>query len=193
MVSQPNLRGKRILIFQQRGWGMRVGHFLAKKLQAEGCELAALTLRRTTHNFIISQQDVNYKKILNVDEIIENPHKFIKEDDLTLEKICAELNLDSVWGLLQSNRLLVRSYGDKYFYSFSQNVSDKYIADYVKAYYSAVKNFLEEFRRQIILMAARRINPVIKIIFFRISNSYRIIQLPAKIYFSRRKAKGKLY
>ena len=149
-----DFKGKKILIFQQRGWAINVGHFLAKKLQAEGCELAALTLRRTTHNFIISQQDVNYKKILNVDEIIENPHKFIKEDDLTLEKICAELNLDSVWGLLQSNRLLVRSYGDKYFYSFSQNVSDKYIADYVKAYYSAVKNFLEEFRPDLIITAA---------------------------------------
>ena len=35
------LKGKRILIFQQRGWALTIGHFLAKKLQAEGGRLAA--------------------------------------------------------------------------------------------------------------------------------------------------------
>ena len=52
------LAGKKILIFQQRGWGMRVGHFLAQQLQAQGCNLAAITIKKTVNKFVTEQQEV---------------------------------------------------------------------------------------------------------------------------------------
>lgn len=71
------LKGKRILIFQQRGWALNIGHFLAKKLQAEGCRLAALTLKQTTHEFVLNQKEVNFEMISNIDEIKKNPRKYL--------------------------------------------------------------------------------------------------------------------
>ena len=47
------LRGKKILIFQQRSWGRGIGYFLAQQLQKEGCELAALTLQKSGHDFLL--------------------------------------------------------------------------------------------------------------------------------------------
>jgi len=70
------LKGKRILIFQQRGWAKRVGHCLALKLQQEGCQLAALTLKKLAHKIITEQKTVNYEYIVNIDEIFEYPEKF---------------------------------------------------------------------------------------------------------------------
>ena len=55
------LQGKRILIFQQRGWGKTIGRFLAKKLYDEGCYLAALTSKRSTHELIVEQPNVKYE------------------------------------------------------------------------------------------------------------------------------------
>jgi len=69
----PNLKGKKILIFQQRGWGRRIGRFLAAKLYAEGCKLAALTFKNTTHELIVKQDDAKYEMIISNDKIMSRP------------------------------------------------------------------------------------------------------------------------
>ena len=145
------LQTKRILIFQQRGWGKRIGHFLAVKLQAEGCTLGALTFKRSTHDFVTSQKEVTYEKIYSVDEVRENPAEHLGADAVTLKQICDELEIDSVWPLAMSLRHHVRSYGDKYYYGFKQNVSDEGIADYVKAMYQLVKQIFDEFRPDVVI------------------------------------------
>src|SRR3989344_375218 len=83
-ITQENkLKGKRVLIFQQRRWGLSIGHFLAKKLQSEGCTLAALTLKRTTHEFTATQKEVNYALIINNDEIMRRSKDYLRGEDFS--------------------------------------------------------------------------------------------------------------
>lgn len=147
------LSGKKILIFQQRGWAMSVGHFLANKLQAVGCCLAAVTVKKTTHEFIVSQKEVRYEQVLNLDDIIDNPAKNLAGEDISLEEICRELNIVSVWPMIHSNRFLVRSYKDKYYYGYRQNVSDEHIVLYLKAYYKQLRDLFKKFKPDLILVA----------------------------------------
>ncbi len=144
-MNNNALAGKRILIFQQRNWAVYTGHIIAKKLAAEGCRLAALTLKRSTHKYISEQKEVHYEVIINNDEIMAEPEKFLGTDDYTLAEICHNLNVDSVWPLVSTLRNHVRSYKDKYYYSFKQNVSDENIILYVKALYKCLRIFFDKF------------------------------------------------
>lgn len=153
MNDQLNLQNRRILIFQQRGWGMRIGHYLAKKLKGERCILAAITTKRCAYNFIIKQKDIDYKLVFHYDDIIDEPEKFLANDDYTLKQICDDLNIDSVWTLMQSERLYVRSYKEKYYYSYRQEVSDEDIIIHIKAAYKAVKYIFNDFKPDVILIA----------------------------------------
>ncbi|MFH1536887.1 MAG: hypothetical protein ABID45_02800, partial [Patescibacteria group bacterium] len=148
-----NLKNKRILILQQRGWAKTIGHFLAKRLQAEGCELAAITIKKTTDKFIREQKEVKYKYIVNVDEMFEDPYKILGDEKITLGEVCKELNIDSVWPLIHSNRFFIRSYKEKFFYSFKQHVSDEFIAAYLKAHYKSVRDLFKRFKPDAIFMA----------------------------------------
>ncbi|MDZ4243929.1 MAG: hypothetical protein U1C57_02385, partial [Candidatus Doudnabacteria bacterium] len=62
--------GKRILIFQQRSWGIGIGHFLAQKLKREGCRLAAITFKKSTQDFVAGQREVEYELVINDDEVL---------------------------------------------------------------------------------------------------------------------------
>jgi len=145
------LKGKRILIFQQRGWAINIGHFLAKKLQAEGCRLAALTLKRTTHEFILNQKEVKYDLVINNDEIMSRPKDYLNGEIYSLEEICKELGVDSIWPIVASLRNHVWSYKDKYYYGFKQNVPDEEIIDFVMAVYKYIKVFFNEFKPDVII------------------------------------------
>lgn len=142
---------KKILIFQQRGWAINIGHFLAKKLQDEGCRLATLTLKRTTHEFILNQTEVKYDLIINNDEIMSRPKDYLRGEIFSLEEICRELGINSIWPLVSTLRNHVRSYKDKFYYGFKQNVPDEEIIDYVVAVYKCIKDIFEKFEPEIII------------------------------------------
>lgn len=145
------LKGKRILILQQRGWAITIGQPLAIRLYAEGCRLAAVTLKRTTHDFILKQQDVPYDLVINNDEIMDEPKKFLDDNPPSLKLICNDLGIDSIWPIVMSLRNHVRSYKDKYYYSFKQNVPDEEIIQYVQATYLYISRIFQEFKPDIIL------------------------------------------
>ncbi|NUM25122.1 MAG: hypothetical protein HUU49_00690 [Candidatus Buchananbacteria bacterium] len=149
--NEFNLSGRRVLIFIQRGWGLRVGHFLAKKLQAQGCTLAALTYKKSTHQSALNQTEVKYEMIINNDEVMEDPGKYLATDDYTLEQICSDLGIDSVWPIIGTLRWHVKSYRDAYYYGYKQNVSDEEIILYVKAVYKYVNKILDEFKPEVII------------------------------------------
>jgi len=151
MSNKFSLRGKKILIFQQRGWGKGIGRFLARKLHAEGAKLAALTFKDTTHELIVSQPDVKYEYIFFGDDIMRNPQEYLAGDSYSLKDICYELGVSSIWPLVACMRLYVKSYGDKYYYGFKQNVSDEHIVDYVMAIYKNIRYFFEKFKPDIII------------------------------------------
>jgi len=147
------LNNKKILIFQQRGWALNIGHFLAKKFQAEGCKLAAITLKKSTHKFIIDQTEVKYAQIVNMDDILEYPEKYLADEKITFADICRELKIDSLWPLIYSDRWLVRSYGEKYYYSYRQYVTDEFIVTYIKAYYKVIRDLIKFFKPDLIIIA----------------------------------------
>ena len=147
-----DLKNKKVLIFQQRGWAITIGHFLAKKLQAEGCKLAAVTLKKSTHNFVLNQKEVEYKYILSIDDITNNPDDFLSRD-ISLEEICDDLGIDTIWPLINSNRQLVRSYREKYYYGYGQNVPDEHIVKYFKALCIQLKVIFDNFKPDLVIVA----------------------------------------
>lgn len=146
-----SLKGKKILIFQQRGWGKGIGRMLARDLFAEGCRIAAFTSKRSTHELILREQEAKYELVINNDELLSRPKEMLGGSDYTLEEICNDLGIDSIWPIVMSLRQYVRSYKDKYFYGFKQNVSDEGIIDYIKVLYKHIKIIFEEFRPDVII------------------------------------------
>lgn len=146
-----SLKNKKILIFQQRGWAFTIGHFLAKKLQDEGASLAAFTIKPTTHQFVINQKEVSYELVISSDEIKSRPEKYLSGDRYPLSEICDALGVDSIWPFVAAARNHVRSYKDKFYFGFKQNVSDEEIVNYVMALYKCIKNVFENFKPDLII------------------------------------------
>ncbi|PIR74182.1 MAG: hypothetical protein COU35_03940 [Candidatus Magasanikbacteria bacterium CG10_big_fil_rev_8_21_14_0_10_47_10] len=149
--QQNEFQGKRIILFQQRGWGKGIGRFLARKLYENGAVLAALTFKNTTHDLIVNQPDAKYELIINNDEIMSRPKDYLAGDRYSLEEICDALGIDSIWPVVSTLRNHVKCYKDKYYYSFRQNVSDEEIIDFVMAVYKYSKQFFETFKPDLII------------------------------------------
>jgi hypothetical protein len=113
-----NLKGKRILILQQRRWGEYVGSFLADQLEKEGCILTALTLKRTTDKHIREETKAHYETIVGNDVVMEDPLRFLGNDRYSMQEICDDLGIDTIWPIVITLRNHVRSYGEKYYYSY---------------------------------------------------------------------------
>ncbi|PIS05293.1 MAG: hypothetical protein COT81_01905 [Candidatus Buchananbacteria bacterium CG10_big_fil_rev_8_21_14_0_10_42_9] len=143
---------KRVLIFQQRGWGFRIGHYLAKRLVLEGAKIGALTFKRSTHNFIVEQKEVQYEMIINHDDIMSDPKSYLAGEHYSLEEIGKALGIDSMWQIIATSRRHTRSYKDKFYYSYRQNVSDEEILDYVMAAYKCIKSIFEKFKPEVIIV-----------------------------------------
>lgn len=150
-VDSKEFENKKILIIQQRGWGTRTGHYLATQLNKEGAELAAVVMKRSALKFTKEQTDVKYKLVTSYDEIVEDPKKFLGNDDYTLKEICDDLEIDSVWPYVLSLREHTRSYKDKYYYGYKQGMTDEEIIDYIKATYKHVKLVFDKFNPELIL------------------------------------------
>lgn len=149
--SIESLKGKRVLIFQQRGWALTVGHFLAKKLQDEGAILCAFTIKPTTHQFIVNQKEVKYDLIVSGDEIKTWPKKYLAKKTYPLSEICGALGVPSIWPIVASARNHVRSYREKFYYGFKQNLPDEELVDYVMAIYKSILSICETFKPDVII------------------------------------------
>jgi hypothetical protein len=145
------LTGKRILILQQRVWGITIGHPLAKHLAESGADLFALTFKKSTHDFVSSQKDVTYHGIINHDSVMENPRAVPGSQELTLEHICQTLGIDTIWPLVAALRNHVRSYREKFYYSFKQNLSDEEIIAYIKALFKTIETIFKDFKPELIV------------------------------------------
>lgn len=150
-MEKSALRGKRILIIQQRSWGEHVGHFLATKLVAEGARLAAITYRKSSHDFHASR-DVPYERLVNNDQILEDPESVLKGRRFSLEEITSALGIQSIWPLVAASRDISRSYGEGfYFHPRRQQMSDEAIVRYVQAVYASFTDLLDTFKPDALL------------------------------------------
>jgi hypothetical protein len=151
-MNEGSLSGRKVFIFQQRGWARNIGHGLAKILQNDGAELAAFTMKKSTDIFIRSQSEVDYRFIISDDAILEDPEEFLNGSEHSLDTICDELNLDSVWLPAYSMRTQMRSYDEAYYYSHRQNVPDDRIIIHVKAIYEMCRRVLDDFEPDAIIV-----------------------------------------
>jgi hypothetical protein len=150
MAEPEHSNPPRALMFQQRGYGRRLGHTTASLLQENGFQLAAVTIKGSTTAFTRTQTDVTYESVTDFDQIINDPYSVPGVDELTLTEVCDGLGIDSIWPIAQE-RMYSRNYGDKYYYSFKQNRSDEDIAAYVKAAYLTYVSLFDQFRPDIIV------------------------------------------
>jgi len=147
---KSDLQGKRILIFQQRGWAIAIGIPLARKLELIGCRLAALTIKRSTYQAILSS-GVKYDLVFDADSVKESPADYIYGESLTLDDVCAGLGIESIWELAQASRYHVKSYTDKYYFGFKQNIPDNDIRNYIVSIYKYTVEIFDEFRPDFIV------------------------------------------
>ncbi len=87
----------------------------------------------------------------NHDEVRARPEEYLGADHYTLAEICQELGVDSVWPFVQSLRNHAKSYAEKYYYSFNQNISDDDIISYIQATHKSLVKILNTFKPDIIL------------------------------------------
>lgn len=148
-----NLSGVRVLILQQRGWALRVGHPLACSLvREEGAIVGAVTIKPSTHEFIVSQNDIDYEVIISADEVKDNPASMGKLAETSMADVCKGLGVDTVWRLVQASRNHVTSYEGRYYYSFRQGQPDVEIENFIKGTYLHVKRCFDEFRPDIVVL-----------------------------------------
>ena len=116
----------------------------------DGYVLSAFTLKRSTHNYFTSQNEINFCHLINLDEIIDSPNSVEGIDDITLNEVCDELSLNTIWPLFQE-RLYSRNYNDKYYYSFRQNRNDVDSINLIKAFYASISTFFNHCKPDVII------------------------------------------
>tara|TARA_B110000114_G_C15088213_1_gene397207 strand:+ start:1323 stop:2816 length:1494 start_codon:yes stop_codon:yes gene_type:complete len=144
---------KKIFIFQQREWYFRIGKYLSKNFLKDGFDLGCLTFKKTTHQDVVLNS-TDYKLMISHDDIVENSVKYIPKDKKTLNEICDDLGIKSIWEIVQSARNHVKNYNKKTSYDFKQNISDEKIIEYFMGLYFTAKKVKEDFEPDIILLPA---------------------------------------
>jgi len=141
---------KRAVVFQQRNFGLKLGHSIAAHLQGKGFNLVAVAIKGQTTKFTREQTEVNYEQTIDFDRVIDDPYSVPGVGDISLAEVCEQLRIDSIWPIAQE-RMYARNYNDRFYYSFKQNRSDEDIATYVKAAYLTYKRLFEEFKPDVIV------------------------------------------
>ncbi|MBF0142364.1 MAG: hypothetical protein HQL57_02910 [Magnetococcales bacterium] len=146
--------GRRVLIFYQRNWGILFGQYLCERLAATwpGSRFAALVIRNTALAHLLAQDRVPFERYWYWDDYLNDPDRFLDGDATTLGEICREVGVDSIWPLVQSLRTLVKDYRRKYYYAFTQSVSDAEIVKVVRVTYRLVRQMLDEFDPEVIIL-----------------------------------------
>ena len=142
----------KVLIFQQRGWGIKFGHYLATRIKIKypDARFYALVFKDTTMKFIQRQSDLTYEKIVLFDDLQNNPEKYISRN-VSLSDICDKLNIGSVWPMMQSMRLYVRDYAKKYYYSYRKRATDDEMRNIIKSTFCLIEGIFEEFSPDLVI------------------------------------------
>ena len=142
---------KRALFILQRDWGIKTGVPIASHFLSKGYEVGGVTLKRSIFDSIsthpISKELLFLK---DFDSVINDPLSVDGVNDISLQEICTNLGIDSIWPLSQE-RMFVRDYKKKYYYSFRQNKSDYFISNYFKACYLFFNSLISDYDINIII------------------------------------------
>jgi hypothetical protein len=145
-------KNKKFFFFQQRYWGLKIGHPIAKRFYKEGAIIGGLVFNSSLFADYKEQKDFKYEWLECYDDIIENADKYLQGSEISLSDICKNLNIESVWPFIQTVREAVKSYKDKYFYGFKQNISDEEILLIIKATYKLIIDINNNFKPDVIIL-----------------------------------------
>jgi len=142
-------KDKKILMIQQRDWGITSGHPLAIQLNKLGAKISAYTFKLGTAWFIKNQTDFKYDKIVVDEEIKEHSKKIVAENNLTPYKF-EEIFGFSIWKYVSTLREYAYSFDKKYYYSYQQNLTDNEILDYLLAVSHSIISLIDDFAPDVI-------------------------------------------
>lgn len=143
----------KILMLQQRSWGLKFGHYFAKRIRAEypDARLAACVFKGTTMDFIQGQKEVAYEKIWYITNLYDRRQEYTREESPTLAEINRELGIPSIWPLVHADRHMVKDYGKKYFYSPHQQLPDNEIIAVIRVFYHTIREIFRTFPPDLII------------------------------------------
>jgi len=151
---------KKILLYNGRDWGVTIGHKIALKLISDfNYKIGCITSKVSTNNFIKKKENFVYDYHIFFNDIVKNPKKFIDDNlhlipndkDFDLNFICKELNVKSIWPYTQILRDHVRSFKEKFYYSFRQGESDEEIILLIKALFLLSVKINIEFKPDLMI------------------------------------------
>ena len=100
----------RAVFILQRDWGIKTGVPIASHFLSKGYEVGGVTLKRSIFDSIsthpISKELLFLK---DFDSVINDPLSVDGVNDISLQEICTNLGIDSIWPLSQE-RMFVRDY-----------------------------------------------------------------------------------
>jgi len=149
MVDKNYFKNKKILMIQQRDWGVNSGHPLAIELNKLGVKLAAYTFKLGTGWFIKNQKDINYEKIVLDEDIKENSSIIVNKNKLNT-KFFEDLFGFSIWKYISTLREFGYSFDKKYYYSYQKNFDDKYSLEYLLASSYSIIELIDNFKPDLI-------------------------------------------
>ena len=149
MVDKNYFRNKKILMLQQRDWGVNSGHPLAIELNKLGAKLAAYTFKLGTGWYIKNQKDINYEKIVLDEDIKENSSLIVNKNKLNT-KFFEDLFGFSIWKYISTLREFGYSFDRKYYYSYQKNFDDKISFDYLLASSYSIIELINNFKPDLI-------------------------------------------
>jgi len=138
-------------MFQQRDWGIHIGHNIARRLQSEGCRLTAITLKKSVDTFTRTQTEVEYDKVVSHDQFWGEPYAVPGVTDITLADVCNDLEIDSIWPIAATERHYVRDYSEHMSFTFRQYRSDRDIETYIKATYITIRDLMDTYPPDLIV------------------------------------------
>ena len=143
----------KLLIYLQRDWGVNIGHKLALNFKSkDNFSIGALVSKKATYENLKIHQGKLYDYFIFIDEIVADPNAFMPEYNVSLKDICDDLEILTIWDLVQSLRNHVKTYSEKFNYSFKQNISDESIIDLVLALYKLCKNIELNFNPNFLIL-----------------------------------------
>jgi len=144
----------KVLIFYQRGWAIRFGIPIcsAIKYSFPDAQISALVMKQTAFEHIQKQNSINFENIWIWDKYLHAPDEVIGDRTVSLREVCDFLGVEGIWENVQSLRAHIRDYGKRYYYAYSQSVSDEHLTKIIYATYLLVKEIHEKFKPDAIIV-----------------------------------------
>lgn len=141
---------RNVLIIEQRGWASAIGIPLAQRFNSMGANISALIIGAKAKK-AVELSGLKWHHTFFADDVKFDPVGYLAERDTTLDQICAELEIDSIWELVQASRYHVKDFEQKWYFGFKQGRSDTEIIAYFKSIFLYSSELLDLIRPDVVI------------------------------------------